>query len=288
VKEPDAPVQAGSFGERPPAHALAQNVGRNFEQWLRFVAPPPPPNFLAPTTAAMAAGAAGSLAVVIAMFTIDAAGSDWARHLPQGVRDEFEKITDLGLSGWFLFPFGAVLLALAVVTSPRLARMPRGVLNALGARFGFLFLAIAVPGLFVTIVKRLIGRARPFVGGMDDPFAYHPFAWQPAYAALPSGHSTTAVAAAVAIGAIWPRLRWPVWVYAFIIMASRVIVLAHHPSDVIAGAMVGAAGAYLLRRWFAGRRLVFCPRDLRAFPGPSWRRIDRAVREGLRALRTSL
>ena len=54
-------------------------------------------------------------------------------------------------------------------------------------RFGYLFLAIGLPGLFVTIVKRLIGRARPYVGNHDDPFAYMPFIWQPEYASMPSG-----------------------------------------------------------------------------------------------------
>jgi membrane-associated phospholipid phosphatase len=63
------------------------------------------------------------------------------------------------------------------------------------------------------------------------------------------------------------------WLYALIIMLSRVVVLAHHPSDVIAGALVGVVGAELVRRSFAARRLVFSPRDLAALPGPSLRRI---------------
>jgi membrane-associated phospholipid phosphatase len=33
--------------------------------------------------------------------------------------------------------------------------------------------------------------------------------------------------------------------------------LAHHPSDVVAGAVIGLAGAMLVRYWFAARRLGF-------------------------------
>src|ERR1700734_1543541 len=145
-----------------------------------------------------------------------------------------------------------------------------------------LFLAIGLPGLFVTIVKRLIDRARPYVGSPDNPFVYRPFAWAPEYASMPSGHATTAASAAIAIGALWPKSRPVMWLYALVIMFSRVVVLAHHPSDVIAGALVGAGGALWLRRAFAARGLLFSATDLKAFPGPSWPRVKAALHEVLR------
>jgi undecaprenyl-diphosphatase len=258
---------------------LLRNTAKNLERWTLAVAAPPPAGILRPHTPAVAAFIAALVVIVISMFAFDIAASNWANHEPVWFRNAFEKITDFGLSGWFLFPFGFAVLCLAALISPVLSLMSRGVLTALAARFGFLFLAIGVPGLLGTIIKRLIGRARPFVGGHDDPFLYRPFIWRPEYASLPSGHSTTAVAAAVAIGAVWPRTRPIMWVYAITIMLSRVVVVAHHPSDVIAGALTGAVGAFLLRRWFAARRLVFCPRDLRAYPGPSLRRIKAALHE---------
>lgn len=217
-------------------------------------------------------------ATVASMFLLDTTASEWALHLPPWFRAAFEQITDLGLSGWFLYPLGFILLSFAAVTSAALPRFTQGVLAALAARCGFLFVAIAVPGLFVTIVKRLIGRARPFVGGHDDPFLYVPFIWRPAYASMPSGHATTAVAGAIAIGAVWPRARIVMWLYALIIMLSRVVVLAHHPSDVIAGAIVGGVGALLVRRWFAARGLAFSAGDLRPHAGPSWRRLKAVAR----------
>ena len=257
----------------------ARNALKNLEAWSRAIASAPPAKMLRPPLPVVAATVAMLIAIVVSMFALDTAITDWARHLPQWFRNIFEQITNLGLSGWFLIPFGFVLLYLAAVTSPALSRRSQGVLTALAARFGFLFLAIGAPGLFVTIVKRLIGRARPYVGGNVDPFAYMPFIWRPEYASMPSGHATTAVSAAIAIGAIWPRTRAVMWLYALVIMFSRVVVLAHYPSDVIAGALTGAAGVFLVRRWFAARRLVFSARDLRSFPGPSWRRIKAALRE---------
>ena len=125
----------------------------------------------------------------------------------------------------------------------------------------------------------MIGRARPFVAG-NDIWAYEPLTWHARYASFPSGHATTAFAALVAIGAIFPQARALMWIYAVLIALSRVIITAHHPSDVIAGAIVGAAGAYLVCNWFAARRLGFAVSSdgsVHAMPGPSVRRIIKAV-----------
>jgi membrane-associated phospholipid phosphatase len=261
------------------ASSWPQNVLRNFAQWGRVLLRAPRAKIPPPSAAAIVAVALALIATVAAMFLIDTAASTWASGLPRWFVDVFEEITNFGLAGWFLFPFGFIVVALAAVLSPALPRLAQGALAMLAARFGFLFLAVAVPGLFVTVVKRLIGRARPYVGAHDNPFAYMPFVWRPEYASMPSGHATNAAAAAIAIGAIWPRARGAMWFYALVIMFSRVVVLAHHPSDVIAGAVVGGVGAFLVRRWFAARRLVFPAGDLKAYPGPSWRRIKSAARQ---------
>ena len=260
------------------SEALPSRIVANFALAVVALARPPRAKLPAQPRRAVAAVLLTCTAIIASMFLLDRTASDWARHLPGWFIEAFEQITDFGLSGWFLYPLGVILLGLAAVASPASPRLAQGVFAALGARFGFLFVAIAAPGLFTTIVKRLIGRARPYVGGYDNPFLYKPFIWQPAYASMPSGHATTAASAAVAIGAVWPRARPLMWLYALTIMFSRVVVVAHHPSDVLAGALVGAVGVLLLRRLFAARRLAFSPRDLRPYPWPSWRRLKAAAR----------
>jgi membrane-associated phospholipid phosphatase len=270
------------IGAAPTQGAFARRFGANVVRGIQTVTRPPqarPPRVRA---MAMVVALLTIAAAIAAMFLLDTKASAWALNLPRWFVDAFQTITKLGLSGWFLYPLGVMLLALAAVMSPALPRLTEGVLAALAVRFGFLFVAIGAPGLFVTIIKRLIGRARPLVGGHDDPFLYVPFIWRPAYAAMPSGHATTAVSAAIAIGAIWPPTRWVMWLYALLILLSRVVVLAHHPSDVIAGGLVGAVGALMVRRYFAARRLGFCPRDLKPYSWPSFDRIRAAARHVMR------
>jgi membrane-associated phospholipid phosphatase len=260
------------------ATALVLRIPVNLLRWITMLVRPPraplphwPASFWLATALTVAA-------ILASMFFLDTTASDWARHLPPQLTEAADQVSNFGLSGWFLYPLGIVLLGLAAIMAPSLPRLTQGVLAALVARFGFLFVAIGLPGLFATIIKRLIGRARPYVGVHDDPFAYAPFIWRPEYASLPSGHAVTATAAAIAIGAVWPRSRVVMWLYAVIIMFARVALNVHHPSDVVAGAFVGIVGALLVRNFFAARRLAFSPADLAAYPWPSFERIKAAAR----------
>jgi membrane-associated phospholipid phosphatase len=264
-----------------------QWVRSNVAQWFLLLGRPP--RAKAATLAwraplRLVLGAAVMLVLIAGtMITFDFWAISEAQRLPLWLTSAFDEFTDFGKSGWFLVPTAVALLAIAALASPALPHMSRLVLTAVSLRIGFVFLAIGVPGLAVAVVKRLIGRARPFVGPAGaDPFLYLPFGWDVEYASLPSGHATTAFGAAVAIGALWPRLRPLMWTYAVLIAVSRVVLTAHHPSDVLAGAVFGAVGALLVRDWFAARRLAFMLAPdgaIRPLPGPSFVRLKRVARQ---------
>lgn len=227
---------------------------------------------------AIAAGLA-LLIFLAVMVLLDAATVNAVGRLPPWIAWAFDQITDFGKSGWFLWPLGVLFLGLAAL--PGLPRLPQLVLAAIVVRVGFLFLAIGAPSLFDTIIKRMIGRARPLVGGSLDPYLFSPFKWTADYASLPSGHTTTAFAALVAFGTLWPRARPVMWIYALLIAVSRVVLTAHYPSDVLAAAALGVTGALLVRRWFALRRLGFsvtADGAICQFPGPSLKRIKAVAR----------
>jgi len=260
---------------------ICANALQSFALFKRKPRAAAPPAWRAPRRIAIGAVVA-LVAVVATMVWVDAWAVDVARRLPQPLVTFFDWLTDFGKSVRLLVPIGLLLAAIAVVDSPALARMSRCVLAALAVRLGFLFAAVALPGLVFTIAKRLIGRARPLVEGSAAPFSYRPLGWSVEYASFPSGHATDAFAIATAVGALWPRTRPIMWTYAVLIAISRIVLTAHFPSDVIAGAVVGTMGALVVRDWFAARGLAFSlasDGQVRPLPGPSWARIKRVARQ---------
>ncbi|MCM1937982.1 phosphatase PAP2 family protein [Streptomyces sp. G3] len=90
-------------------------------------------------------------------------------------------------------------------------------------------------------VKRVVRRPRPtHVVPLVRTAGRHSF---------PSSHATSATAAAVVFGALGVRTAWPL---AVAVCASRLVVGVHYPSDVAAGAALGALTARLGADWMRG------------------------------------
>jgi undecaprenyl-diphosphatase len=189
-------------------------------------------------------------------------------------------LTDFGKDENVLSVLGVALMVVALVAAA-MHGTRRTLLLGFGTRLQYLFLCVALSTFVTDILKYFIGRGRPFVSGKADPFNFIPFEGTGAYASLPSGHAVTAFALAFAVSALWPRLRVFMFTYAIVIVLTRLVLLAHHPSDVTAGALVGMVGAMAVRYWFAARRLAFAIRadgTIVPLPGPLPGRLKRVAR----------
>jgi membrane-associated phospholipid phosphatase len=220
-------------------------------------------------------------AVIIAlMYALDVREIDLMPPRGSAALWPVRILTDFGKDTHVLSALGIALLLIAIIAS-RLRGTSRSVLLSLATRLQFLFLAVLVPILAGEMIKWVAGRGRPFVGGKADAFNFAPFTGTEAYASFPSGHAITAFALAFAVAAVWPRARVVMIVYAFVIALTRLVLLAHHPSDVVAGALIGVIGAMFVRYWFSARHLVFAIRQdgsIVPLAGPSLGRLKRVAR----------
>jgi membrane-associated phospholipid phosphatase len=219
-------------------------------------------------------------AIIVLMYLIDA----WeiAQMPKRGTPSLWwvRILTDFGKDEYVLAVLGVLLIAVALA-APAFRGIQRSLLLGLGTRLQFLFLAVAVSNLVTEVLKYSVGRGRPFVGGEANAFHFSHFAGNPAYYSFPSGHATTAFALAFAVSALWPQARFAMATYAAIIAATRLVLLAHHPSDVVAGALIGIIGALFVRYWFAARRLGFAIQSdgsIVPLVGPSPGRLKRVAR----------
>jgi undecaprenyl-diphosphatase len=97
--------------------------------------------------------------------------------------------------------------------------------------------AVGAAAALVGVIKEVVDRVRP---ALADP-AMTALVTTPPSPSFPSGHTATAFAAATAVGAFHPRLRWPLLAVAGLVGLSRVYLGVHYGLDVVAGAVLGAA-----------------------------------------------
>ena len=131
---------------------------------------------------------------------------------------------------------GALWIALAALIAvfypPRWSGVVQVIL-AVGVAY-FLTDAVAKPSL---------NRQRPFE--RSEHTLVH--GSRPTTRSLPSGHTSTSVAAAYALTRVAPAARLMFWTLAGLVAFSRIYLGVHYPADVVAGCVVGfAVGAFVV------------------------------------------
>jgi 4-amino-4-deoxy-L-arabinose transferase-like glycosyltransferase len=108
-------------------------------------------------------------------------------------------------------------------------------------------IAFAVAGTAVNVLKVVVHRTRP---GEVVAAPAHWLGYIRLHDAqsFPSGDTATTFAIAFTLGTLFPRARLPLLLAAGAVGIERVLLLAHYPTDVIAGAALGIAVSRLVTR----------------------------------------
>lgn len=124
------------------------------------------------------------------------------------------------------------------------------------------FTPVVVAAVFAKVLKHLFVEARPFLVLDSTNLIFE----HGGYDSFPSAHSTIYAALSVSAFLYSRRLGTPLFVGAFLIGISRIIVGVHWPTDIVAGFVIGAlvaiVGNFFLKKiltkykWFAEKSLL--------------------------------
>jgi membrane-associated phospholipid phosphatase len=174
--------------------------------------------------------------LLLGSFYLDPAVLSWMKeHQQSGIRKFMELVSLLG--DW---P-GHVALGLVLLAAAYWRR------NQKWTRiFAAMILACALSGLATRVVKISVGRARPNV---QTESSWNGPRFSPRFNSFPSGHTAASTAFFATLAFASWRVGLPFLAVPLLIAFSRMYVVAHHLSDVVCAAMIGAVTAYVVADW---------------------------------------
>ncbi len=112
-------------------------------------------------------------------------------------------------------------------------------------------------GVIHHIIKIVLGRYRPRYLFSENWYGINPLNFNIAHNSFPSGHTQTIFAISIGLTLLYPRLGIFLVPLAVSVGISRVVLIAHYPSDVLFGAYLGMATAILVKRHYFDRKNIF-------------------------------
>ena len=166
-------------------------------------------------------------------------------------------LTFLGKSYLILIPSGALAVVLTWVRANQATTRRYAGYGLAQQIFLYLFTTVALSNVASTLLKNILGRARPKLFDQLGAMEFQPFTFEYDFTSFPSGHATTAGALAGVLSIIWPCARVPLLLAAAWVASTRFLIGVHYFTDAVAGCAMGLAFAYFMRERLARRGWLF-------------------------------
>jgi len=117
------------------------------------------------------------------------------------------------------------------------------------ARFWFLWLSTTLTSSVCVVLKILAGRARPDLWFWWKIYGFYGFKLKSLYWSFPSGHTSTIMGVAFGLAILFPRYEIVYMLLGLLVAVTRIILLQHFLSDILAATWLALLEVALLR-WF--------------------------------------
>lgn len=169
---------------------------------------------------------------VFSFFYLDKSIAIFFSEIPQNIFLAFEILTFFASNVFIIFVL-VVLLIYYIKTRSR--------------KLVYIISSVSLTWLVTYIIKITLGRTRPSLFIEKDLFQLSLMKFADVMNSFPSAHSSTAFALATSVSLLYPKYKYFLFFYAFMIALSRIVIGKHYLSDVIFGAFLGIVASIILK-----------------------------------------
>jgi membrane-associated phospholipid phosphatase len=180
------------------------------------------------------------ISVIISYFYWDISITKYCLTLSPAIKKMANVITVFGIATWYFVGSLIFYLFYRFIYKN----------NLYASRSLFVFLSLCLAGTITTLLKWIAGRHRPIDLLNPGYFGFDYFGLAYEVTSFPSGHTQTAFTLATALTILFPRWGIPVFIIAGAVGISRIILISHYLSDVIAGAGIGILCTLTMKYYF--------------------------------------
>lgn len=113
----------------------------------------------------------------------------------------------------------------------------------------FVWLCVVIPSLVALVVKIVLARARPSLWLGSSLYGFQWLKFHAPFWSFPSGHTVNIMGLVFGASWLYPRCFKPLLGIGLLVVATRIALLAHYLSDVLAAMYLSLIVIGLMQRW---------------------------------------